>query len=136
MGQYKSIVTCPTCNHESITFDPYSTLSLPIPQSPATEELKTQNFYMFYSNFRYPTKKVALEYNGKTTKDWRSHVAKEMRLEIDELKFFLLTFNDEVFEITHKAGSRQILVDGAIAAARRLTEAEPGLYTMESLLFK
>jgi hypothetical protein len=100
MGQYKSIVTCPTCNHESITFDPYSTLSLPIPQSPATEELKTQNFYMFYSNFRYPTKKVALEYNGKTTKDWRSHVAKEMRLEIDELKFFLLTFNDEVFEIT------------------------------------
>lgn len=44
--------------------------------------------------------------------------------------------NDEVFEITHKAGSRQILVDGAIAAARRLTEAEPGLYTMESLLFK
>ena len=43
--------------------------------------------------------------------------------------------NDEVFEITHKAGSRQILVDGAIAAARKLVEAEPGLYTMETLLF-
>lgn len=43
--------------------------------------------------------------------------------------------NDEVFEITHKAGSRQILVDGAIAAARKLAESEPGLYTMESLLF-
>ena len=43
--------------------------------------------------------------------------------------------NDEVFEITHKAGSRQILVDGAIAAARKLIEKEPGLYTMETLLF-
>ena len=43
--------------------------------------------------------------------------------------------NDEVFEITHKAGSRQILVDGAIAAARKLIEKESGLYTMETLLF-
>lgn len=43
--------------------------------------------------------------------------------------------NDEVFEITHKAGSRQILVDGAIAAARKLVVKDPGLYTMESLLF-
>lgn len=43
--------------------------------------------------------------------------------------------NDEVFEITHKAGSRQILVDGAIAAARKLITREPGLYDMEKLLF-
>ena len=43
--------------------------------------------------------------------------------------------NDEVFEITHKAGSRQILVDGAIAAARKLVGKSPGLYTMETLLF-
>ena len=43
--------------------------------------------------------------------------------------------NDEVFEITHKAGSRQILVDGAIAAAKKLIVKDPGLYTMETLLF-
>ncbi|MDD4199985.1 MAG: 4-hydroxy-tetrahydrodipicolinate reductase [Eubacteriales bacterium] len=43
--------------------------------------------------------------------------------------------NDEVFEITHKAGSRQILVDGAIGAARKLILKRPGLYDMESLLF-
>lgn len=43
--------------------------------------------------------------------------------------------NDEVFEITHKADSRQILVDGAISAARKLLSKEPGLYTMETLLF-
>ena len=43
--------------------------------------------------------------------------------------------NDEVFEITHRAGSRQILVDGAIGAARKLITREPGLYNMETLLF-
>ena len=43
--------------------------------------------------------------------------------------------NDEVFEIVHKADSRQILVDGAIAAARKLIDKKPGLYTMETLLF-
>lgn len=38
MGQYKSIVTCPSCKHESITFDPYSTLSLPIPQGTVAQK--------------------------------------------------------------------------------------------------
>lgn len=44
--------------------------------------------------------------------------------------------NDEVFEITHKMGSRQILVDGAIAAGKRLVAREPGFYTMDQLLFE
>ncbi|KAH8074701.1 ubiquitinyl hydrolase [Aureococcus anophagefferens] len=30
-GQLKSHITCPNCNHESITFDPYLSLSLPLP---------------------------------------------------------------------------------------------------------
>ena len=30
-GQLKSHVTCPNCEHESITFDPYLSLSLPLP---------------------------------------------------------------------------------------------------------
>lgn len=42
---------------------------------------------------------------------------------------------DEVFEITHRMGSRQILVNGAIAAGRKLIEKEPGFYTMDDLLF-
>lgn len=43
---------------------------------------------------------------------------------------------DEVFEITHKMGSRQILVNGAITAAKRLIIKDPGCYTMEDILFK
>lgn len=30
-GQYKSHLTCPRCGHESITFDPYMSLTLPLP---------------------------------------------------------------------------------------------------------
>jgi len=44
--------------------------------------------------------------------------------------------NDEVFEITHKASSRQILVDGAITAARKLVVKSPGCYTMEDIIFE
>lgn len=42
---------------------------------------------------------------------------------------------DEVFEITHKMGSRQVLVDGAIAAGKKLLTRGPGFYTMDDLLF-
>ncbi len=42
---------------------------------------------------------------------------------------------DEVFEITHKMGSRQVLVDGAITAAKRLVVKDPGCYTMDDILF-
>ena len=42
---------------------------------------------------------------------------------------------DEVFEITHKMGSRQILVNGAISAGRKLLQRDPGFYTMDDLLF-
>ena len=32
-GQLRSHITCPNCNHESITFDPYLSLSLPLPSA-------------------------------------------------------------------------------------------------------
>lgn len=99
MGQYKSIVTCPTCNHESITFDPYSTLSLPIPQTVIHQEERTQHFYLLYSNFRLSTKKVIINHTGKTAKDWRSLIAKDMRLDPKDLKIFVLSFNDDIYEV-------------------------------------
>ena len=50
-----------------------------------------------------------------------------------KVQFFGL---DEVFEITHKMGSRQILVSGAIGAGKKLVERAPGFYTMDDLLFE
>lgn len=42
---------------------------------------------------------------------------------------------DEVFEIKHQMGSRQILVNGAIAMGKKLTEQPPGYYAIDQLLF-
>ena len=42
---------------------------------------------------------------------------------------------DETFEITHRATSRQIFVNGAVMAAKRLYNAQPGYYTLQQLLF-
>lgn len=42
---------------------------------------------------------------------------------------------DEVLELTHRASSRQIFVNGALHAARRLVQMPKGRYTLEDLLF-
>ena len=42
---------------------------------------------------------------------------------------------DEEVVLTHRATSRQIFVNGAIACAKRLIEREPGFYTVDDLLF-
>ena len=42
---------------------------------------------------------------------------------------------DEVLEITHRASSRQIFVNGALHAARRLIHMPKGRYALEDILF-
>ncbi|HPE16951.1 MAG TPA: 4-hydroxy-tetrahydrodipicolinate reductase [Oscillospiraceae bacterium] len=42
---------------------------------------------------------------------------------------------DEVLEITHRAASRQIFVNGALGAAQALVGKPNGFYTLEQLLF-
>ena len=42
---------------------------------------------------------------------------------------------DEEVCLTHRATSRQIFVNGAVAAAKRLAGKEPGRYTFEELMF-
>ena len=42
---------------------------------------------------------------------------------------------DEEVVLTHRAASRQIFVNGAIACAQRLVGRDPGVYTVDDLLF-
>ena len=67
MGQYKSKVVCPDCHFESITFDPYSTISLPIPQ---TTKVSLEVF-VFYSNYRETPKKIIIEASGRSIESFR-----------------------------------------------------------------
>ena len=51
---------------------------------------------------------------------------------LHEVHFF---GQDEELCLTHRATSRQIFVNGAVAAAKRLLGREPGFYTFDQLMF-
>lgn len=44
-GQQKSTVSCNTCTEKSVTFEPFSSLSLPLPSEGNTYTLSVSNFY-------------------------------------------------------------------------------------------
>lgn len=52
-GQYRSEITCPTCQHVSITFDPFLTCTLPIPNK---KEKKIDFYFLFSDNRILPLK--------------------------------------------------------------------------------
>ena len=89
MGQYKSKVVCPDCKFESITFDPYSTVSLPIP----TKKTLTLNCYVFFSNYREVPKVVNFNGESKNITAWKQAVGKATRLNSDSFQFYVLSFN-------------------------------------------
>ena len=43
---------------------------------------------------------------------------------------------DEEVTLTHRATSRQIFVNGALAAAQKLVKLEPGFYTLDQVMFE
>ena len=66
-GQYKSKVTCPTCSKESITFDPFITVTLPIPQ----KVINIFDGFFFYPNFEQKTKRISFTYSSKpNVEEW------------------------------------------------------------------
>lgn len=52
-GQYKSVLTCPICNKISVAFDPFLTVTLPIPQ---TQEANASIYYVRVDNSEWPVK--------------------------------------------------------------------------------
>ena len=57
-GQYKSSLLCPQCNKYSYTFDPFNSLTLPLPLS--TEKV-IQFYFIFYDGAKIPLK-LSIEY--------------------------------------------------------------------------
>lgn len=54
VGQYKSKVVCPDCGKESITFDPFITVTLPIPEKSSSE----MKLYVLYGDYSTETIRV------------------------------------------------------------------------------
>ena len=60
VGQYKSKVTCPDCRLESITFDPFLNVTLPIPDETFEKELQ---FYVLFKNNEKKTRMMSIYYS-------------------------------------------------------------------------
>lgn len=70
---------------------------------------------------------------GKRGKEIGVHAIRGGNVAGDHTVMFL--GEDETFEITHKAGSKQIFVNGAVHACKFIVDKPNGLYTMEDILF-
>lgn len=86
LGQLRSHVTCsdPNCGNESVTFDPFMSLSVPIP----SEEIVTVQVQLFWADGRIPMKYgVQVEKAGSTLRD-----VKEKLCELSGVPFSRLLF--------------------------------------------
>ena len=64
--------------------------------------------------------------------DRHALAARRHRRGVHEVSFF---GQDEEVTLTHRATSRQIFVNGALAAAQKLVTREPGFYTFDQVMF-
>lgn len=74
-GQFKSNITCPTCNRISITFDPFNSVSLPIP----TKSEKEIDFLFVHANNRAKPVKVSIRFSTGT------HTVAQLKAQTAEL---------------------------------------------------
>lgn len=100
-GQYKSKVICPDCNLESITFDPFTTVSLPIPDYATPGTL---SYFVIFHNNRRQAVKMSFQYTKSDTKLWLETATKLLKAQPGDYKFYVLTMYENIynFETTSK----------------------------------
>ncbi|CAD8135423.1 unnamed protein product [Paramecium pentaurelia] len=86
VGQYKSTLICPNCHRVSKTFDPYMSLSLPIP----SYTLIQLSLYFIYQNGKIPLK---IQLNLTSDQDANfigQELSQALNIEQDQMNFILL----------------------------------------------
>ncbi|KAJ5160894.1 uncharacterized protein N7482_007898 [Penicillium canariense] len=79
-GMYKSTLVCPTCDKVSIIFDPFSSLTLPIPQQ------KFSYKEIIYQGLDQPPQKFIVEVDkSDTVGAWKESVATKLKISPDQL---------------------------------------------------
>ncbi|KAJ0403993.1 hypothetical protein ATCC90586_010033 [Pythium insidiosum] len=104
MGQLRSHVTCsnPNCGNESITFDPFMSLSVPIP----TDETVVVKAQLFWANGSIPTK-----YAVRVKKDAVIRDVKEQLSSLASIPLSQLLFVDVRYHRIKKIHSDHALVE-------------------------
>eukprot|EP01022_Parablepharisma_sp_SALTPOND_P000811 TRINITY_DN105092_c1_g1_i1.p1 TRINITY_DN105092_c1_g1~~TRINITY_DN105092_c1_g1_i1.p1 ORF type:complete len:1343 (-),score=129.35 TRINITY_DN105092_c1_g1_i1:3311-6964(-) len=91
-GQFKSRVVCPLCKHVSITFDPFTVLSVPIPQ------MTTMEVTFAPSDLLKPPMKMTFTVSETSTlSDLRQRITKELDLAKDKGIYFALIDRAKVY---------------------------------------
>jgi len=88
-GQFKSKITCPTCSRISITFDPFNSVTLPIP----AKKEKEIDFFFLHANHREKPTKLSIKFPIKshTVAQLREETAKLMKKDPKLFYFFFST---------------------------------------------
>ncbi len=92
-GQYKSKVTCPTCSKESITFDPFITVTLPIPQ----KIVNIFDGFVIFKNFEQKTKRISFTYTKPNVDDWIKSAADIVSVPPETLAVYLVSMNEGIY---------------------------------------
>lgn len=92
-GQYKSKVTCPTCSKESITFDPFITVTLPIPQ----KVVNVFEGFFIYRNFEQKTKRLSFTYGKPNIDDWHKSIANIISVDPKSFLIYLVSMSEGIY---------------------------------------
>lgn len=100
VGLYKSTLICPVCSKVSITFDPFSDLTLPLP----TQTVWTSKVLLFLDKGPIKSFEVELSKNS-TYSTLKSYVAGKLNLDVDHL-FTAEIFNHQFYKNFESAESQ------------------------------
>lgn len=93
-GQYKSKVTCPTCKKQSITFDPFITVTLPIPQ----KVVNVFDGFFIARNFEQKTKRISFTYSKPSVDDWIKSVSDIVSVPPETINIYLVSMNEGIYK--------------------------------------
>jgi len=94
-GQYKSKVICPDCGKNSTTFDPFTTITLPIPY----ECISTVECFIIHPNFEEETKRVNISYKKATNEELLRKGAEKTGVNEKYLRYMILTMYEGIYKL-------------------------------------
>lgn len=101
MGQLRSHLTCsnPDCGHESVTFDPFMSLSVPLPN----DEVVTLPVQLFWADGRIPMKyAIRVRKDGSALRDVKRQLSDLSRVPTSRL-FFVEVWNHRILKALNDA---------------------------------
>ncbi len=94
-GQYRSIVTCPDCQHKSTTFDPFTTVSLTIPQTSET----VSDFFMLHGNMEKKTKRAWFKYTTNDAAEWNKRACEAVGADQSRCCLYVVSAKENIYRV-------------------------------------